>query len=234
MKDRICGEGLPASAPGDPLTGRMALSGEGSIATRQSLLERLKNWDDQESWRDFFNLYWRLIYGVALRAGLGDAEVQEVVQETVLAVARNIGRFNTDPARGSFKAWLLNLVRWRITDRFRRQQREHRWRVVPPPDSETTPFLEKVPDPAGVDLGSIWEEEWERNLLDLAVERVRSRINPKHYQMFDLYVIKQWPVREVARALHVSASRVYLAKHRVTKLVQQELRSLEARDRVEE
>jgi RNA polymerase sigma-70 factor (ECF subfamily) len=84
------------------------------------------------------------------------------------------------------------------------------------------------------DLGAIWKEEWERNLLDVAVERVRARIDPKHYQIFDLYVINQWPVRHVDRALHVSAAQVYLARHRVAKLVQQEIRSLEAQHSVEE
>jgi RNA polymerase sigma-70 factor (ECF subfamily) len=58
------------------------------IATRWSLLSRLRNLDDQASWQDFFNTYWKLIYGVALKAGLNDAEAQDVVQETVLTVVR--------------------------------------------------------------------------------------------------------------------------------------------------
>ena len=58
------------------------------IPTRRSLLTRLKNWDDQESWRVFFDTYWKLIYGVAIEAGLTDTEAQEVVQETVITVAK--------------------------------------------------------------------------------------------------------------------------------------------------
>jgi hypothetical protein len=93
------------------------------IATRQSLLERLKDWGDQTSWQDFFDTYWRLIYNVALKAGLTDAEAQEVVQETVIAVAKKIPGFQTDPDRGSFRAWLMRLTRWRITDQFRKRRR---------------------------------------------------------------------------------------------------------------
>ena len=89
------------------------------IPTRSSLLSRLKNWDDQESWKDFFNTYWRLIYEVALKAGLSDAEAQEVVQETVILVAKKMQDFKYDPAVGSFKNWLLHTTRWRINDQFR-------------------------------------------------------------------------------------------------------------------
>ena len=78
-----------------------------SIPTRQSLLERMKHWSDQASWQDFFQTYWRLIYGVALQTGLNPNEAEEVVQETVISVARKIGEFKNDPALGSFKSWLM-------------------------------------------------------------------------------------------------------------------------------
>src|SRR2546425_2512059 len=92
------------------------------IPTRHSLLNRLKDWGDQTSWQDFFDTYWQLIYNVAVKAGLSDAEAQEVVQETVIAVARKIGEFKADPARGSFSAWLMQLTRWRIADQWRKKQ----------------------------------------------------------------------------------------------------------------
>src|SRR6266446_9439308 len=92
-----------------------------SIRTLHSLLNRLKDLGDQASWQDFFDTYWRLIYNVAVKAGLTDAEAQEVVQETVIAVARKIAEFKADPAYGSFSAWLMRLTRWRIADQFRKR-----------------------------------------------------------------------------------------------------------------
>ena len=68
-----------------------------SIATRASLLERLKNLDDQAGWQRFFDTYWRLIYGVALKTGLTHAEAQDVVQETVISVAKHLPGFGTIP-----------------------------------------------------------------------------------------------------------------------------------------
>jgi DNA-directed RNA polymerase specialized sigma24 family protein len=69
------------------------------IPTRQTLLSRLKDWQDQASWREFFDTYWRLLYGVALKAGLTEAEAQDVVQETMLAAARNMPGFTYGPPR---------------------------------------------------------------------------------------------------------------------------------------
>src|SRR6266853_3603253 len=94
------------------------------IPTRQSLLSRLKDWNDQDSWKEFFDTYWKLVYGVAIKAGLTDAEAQDVVQETVLSVAKRMPDFQYDPAVGSFKNWLLVITRRRINDHFRKVYRE--------------------------------------------------------------------------------------------------------------
>jgi len=59
------------------------------------------------------------------------------------------------------------------------------------------------------------------------MQRVKARVTPRQYQMFDLYAVKEWPVGEVARTLNVNAAQVYLAKHRVSRLVREELRRME-------
>src|SRR6266852_6048825 len=92
------------------------------LPTRRSLLSALKQWDDQESWRDFFNTYWKLIYSVAIKAGLSDQEAEDVVQETVISVAKKMGDFKYDPAVCSFKGWLLRITRFRIIDQLRKRQ----------------------------------------------------------------------------------------------------------------
>src|SRR5260221_4049361 len=94
-------------------------AGKDFIPTRQSLLTRLKNWDDQEGWQDFFDTYWRLIYSFAVKKGLNDSEAQDVVQDTIVSVLKNVA--NYDPKKAPFKVWLLNLTSWRITDQFRRR-----------------------------------------------------------------------------------------------------------------
>ena len=75
---------------------------EESLATRATLLLKLRDLDDQASWRKFFDRYWRLIYSIARKAGFGDAAAQDIVQETLIAVSRHMPEFRYDPAIGSF------------------------------------------------------------------------------------------------------------------------------------
>lgn len=199
------------------------------IPTRRSLLGRLKDWDDQESWKDFFDTYWKLVYGVAIKAGLNDAEAQDVVQETVLSVAKKMHEFKYDPAVGSFKSWLLLITRRRIADHQRKQYRE-------PPRAEPkakqpgeTATIEKIPDSAEAAIDLIWDEEWQKNIMDAAIERVRRQVDPKQFQIFDCYVLKQWPVKDVTKTLGVNIGQVYLAKHRITALIQKEVKRLETK-----
>ena len=67
------------------------------------------------------------------------------------------------------------------------------------------------------------------NLLQAAVAEVRREISATQFQIFDLNVLKEWPAGEVARALGVSAARIYLAKHRVSDLLKKAVKKLEAR-----
>jgi RNA polymerase sigma-70 factor (ECF subfamily) len=200
---------------------------EDLIPTRRSLLERLRDWDDQESWRTFFETYWRLIHAVAIRAGLTDAEAQEVVQETVILVAKKMPGFQYDPARGSFRSWLLHTTQWRIADQFRKRRRQPPPAPDPTDRSSRTARIEQIPDPAGPALQAVWDEEWERSVFAAALARVKHQASPKQYQIFDLYVLKEWPAHKVAQALGVSRGQIYVAKHRVARLLKKEVRSLQ-------
>jgi|SRR6185312_8560166 len=199
------------------------------IPTRRSLIIRLKNWEDQESWKDFFDTYWKLIYGVAAKAGLTDTEAQEVVQETVIAVAKKMPGFEYDPRIGSFKGWLLHTTRWKIGDQLRRRRKEGGGAERAQKTTTGTSTIERIPDPGGFDLEAEWDREWEKNIFDAAIERVKKQVKAKQYQIFDLYVVKQWPVQKVARTLGVNVGRVYLAKHRVSALIKKELKNLQNR-----
>lgn len=199
-----------------------------SIHTRQTLLSRLKDWGDDESWRTFFNTYWKLIYDVALRSGLSDAEAQDVVQETVISVAKKIPEFNYDPKVGSFKSWLLILTRWRILGQFRKRKKNQiNASALDTQELGDTDFLEQVPDPEGVQLETLWDEEWQKNLLEMAQNQVKKQATPKDYQIFDLWVMKEVPAREVARSVGVSLAHVYVAKHRVMSLMKKEVKKLD-------
>jgi RNA polymerase sigma-70 factor (ECF subfamily) len=199
------------------------------LVTRRSLVERLADWRDQKNWQEFFETYWKLIYSVAIKAGLTDSEAQDVVQETIITVAKRVDGLKYDPALGSFKGWLLHITRWRITDQFRK--REPADATTPKRkrgDTSRTATIERAADPAGFDLEAAWDTEWKDNLIAAAVARVKQKVDGKQYQIFDCYVMKEWPAKKVAKELGVSITQVYLAKHRVSALMKKELKSLES------
>lgn len=207
---------------------KKSLAPEDSLQTRASLLSRLKNWEDADSWQDFANTYERLIYSTALRSGLTDAEAKDVLQEVLLSVAKTIDEFKSDPARGSFKGWLLNLTRWRITDQVRKRPclAPHGDRLKAADD---TPTVERIPDNSNDVLAGIWESEWQQSLLEAAVARLRRRTKPKQFQIFELYALRNWAGSKVAKELGVSLGQIYLVNHRLRKLLQQEMAALEQR-----
>ena len=88
--------------------------------------------------------------------------------------------------------------------------------------------MEKAPDEAALKLEQHWNDEWQKNLVDVAIDHVKRNIADKQFQIFDLYVLKEWSVTEVRRMLHVSTAQVYLAKHRVGALIKKEMKKLEA------
>jgi RNA polymerase sigma-70 factor (ECF subfamily) len=198
------------------------------IPTRATLIQRLKNWQDQGSWQEFFDTYWNLIYGVAVRGGLSKTEAQDVVQETMIAVAKYMPSFKYDPALGSFKAWLLNMTRWRITDQLRKRGPA----ADPQAAAELTEKnvlhhnLDAELAQMNSDLDKLWDEEWENNLLQTAIAKARREVDPKQYQIFDCYVNKDWAPERVAKAFAISTTQVYLAKHRVTEKIRQEVEKL--------
>ena len=89
---------------------------------RRSLISRLRDCEDKESWREFFKTYWKLIYSFAIRCGCTDAEAEEVVQETVISLARKMPEYRYEPAVCSFKGWLMHVTNWRVIDQLRKRR----------------------------------------------------------------------------------------------------------------
>jgi RNA polymerase sigma-70 factor (ECF subfamily) len=196
--------------------------------TRQSLLSRLKNWDDGESWNEFFQTYWKLIFLTALKAGLTEAESQDVVQDTIISVSRNIPDFKYDPQEGSFKGWLLRLTYWRIRDQMAKRLPP---KVVSSIENDLQmELVAEIPDPAaGAALAAVWDEEWEKNLFDAAIERVKKKVDPRSFQIFDLSVLQKWPSEKIRALLKISSTHLYVSRHRIASLLKKEMEYLETK-----
>lgn len=191
------------------------------IPTRASLLARLKHSQDESSWREFFETYWKLIYAVALKAGLADAAAQDVVQGVLMHVAKQMPTFKYDASIGSFKGWLLTKTRWCIIEQ-RRRRGSHIAQL-----NTSTCTIDEIVDPARQAFERMWDDEWGKNSMKAAIASVKCRVDPKQYQIFDIYVLKEWPLEKVAKAFGVTNNQVYIAKHRVSAMIEAEVRRVE-------
>ena len=193
------------------------------LETRSSLINRLKATINGESWEVFFNTYWELIYSVARRKGLSEADSQDIVQETILKVHKSLDRFQYNRERGSFKGWLCTITRTRLIEHYKKKQRQPP--TQQPREDEDDPLV-NLADPQGPELDRIWSEEWSRSLIQRSLTFLKQQVSLKQYQIFKCHCIDEWSVKEVCDALNVNAAQVYMAKQRVGKIFAAKLERL--------
>jgi RNA polymerase sigma factor (sigma-70 family) len=197
------------------------------FATRSTLLVRLKDLDNQRAWQEFFDVYWTFLFNFARRAGLNESDAEEVVMDTVETVARKIEDFEYNRQTGRFKSWLLTIVRFKLGDRFRKRKRQAERGEIIPLDEAAENQISVAVD---TDLEKIWDAEWQKRMVDMALERVKQLVGYKQYQIFHCYVIQEQKAEEVAAFLEVTKAQVYVAKNRVGKIFEAELKLLAAEE----
>lgn len=191
-----------------------------SMATRRSLLTRLKDWGDRAGWREFFDTYWQLIYSVAKRSGMREEDAHELVQDVMVSVANQMPDFRYDRAKGSFRGFLMRIVHRRIADFWRRGVAARKMTVA---IEDQVDFAEPVTE----DFERQWDSEWKSRMLEVALRRVRGKVKLRHYMIFEMAVLRDAPVAEIKRTLGVGLALIYVVKHRIQRLVAAELRKME-------
>jgi RNA polymerase sigma-70 factor (ECF subfamily) len=181
--------------------------------TSQSLLERLRQLDDEASWARFTALYTPLLYSWARRLVAQPDDAADLVQDVFTTVVRQLPEFHYDAGK-SFRAWLRTILlnRWRTNCR----------RPVPAPlgASPTT-------DDSGPGLLDDQDEaDYRRYLLREAFALLRSEFSPTFWKAFEEHVLADRPAEEVAAELQISPGTVYVAKSRIFKRLRQELAGL--------
>jgi len=228
----------------------MSAEPESSLATRPSLLVRLRDWDQQTAWQEFAHDYAPLLYNVARKAGLTETEADEVVQEALISVVKKIREFKHAGNRGSFRSWLYQQARWRIADQFRSRGRSRKPERGNPPTlpaagGAKVPIVEAgdgnevlLPsypdqvvmrsDEVDTEFERLWDTEWEQHIRQTALERVKRKVSGRQYQLFDLHALQGLSVRATAEAAGTTLAAVYMAKSRVGRLVKKEVNALKA------
>ena len=197
-----------------------------TLQTRASLIFRLKDWKDDGTWREFYDLYYNYVYRYARGTGLNHHESEDVTHEVFQRVATNIKKFEPQPQAGSFRRWLGTQARWRVMDKFREKGKlPIADRKQKASDSENrTDTLERIPSEHDEDLRL--ETEWQKQLMESALQRIAQRVNPKHYQVFVMHHLDGWSLKQIASDLKISRASAYVINHRLKAMLEKEVQGL--------
>ncbi len=187
-----------------------------NAATRASLLVRLRDPTDGDSWQTFLDTYGPLLYHYSRRRGLQDADAADVAQDTLTEVVRAIRTFEYRPEIGRFRDWLGTLAFHKLMRFLERRKR----REIPAGGDSALqgPPRAECPTP-----DAEWIDEFNAQLLRVAQGRIRGHFEPTTWRAFELAWLENRPAPEVARDLGVTIEKVYVAKARVLKRLEEEV-----------
>ncbi|MFQ5414699.1 MAG: RNA polymerase sigma factor [Phycisphaerae bacterium] len=171
--------------------------------TRSSLLSRVRDFDDDAGWKEFDRLYRPMLARYAQRRGLGPDAAEEIAQQCLEVVVSQIRAFRR---RRSFRGWLR-----RIVDNKVKQHLASR-RAGELGGDALVRAVGSVPD-----AGELWERQWNRTHLLYCLASLRNEFAAHTLAAFELYVLEERPVRDIAERLSLTPNQIYVAKSRVMK-----------------
>ncbi|HEV3340249.1 MAG TPA: sigma-70 family RNA polymerase sigma factor [Pirellulales bacterium] len=193
-----------------------------SPSTRVSLLLRLRDPRDHESWMEFLSVYEPVVYRLLRRHGLQDADAREVMQELFLAVSRSIDRWEPAKERGSFRGWLRRVARNLVINWLKQRGR----RAVATGDSNLQAMLNRLPANGDAETAE-FDQEVRRALFQRAAEKVRREVRPATWQAFwETSVVGTSPA-ETAKKLGMGVGAIRVAKCRVIARLQAAVTEME-------
>jgi RNA polymerase sigma factor (sigma-70 family) len=186
--------------------------------TRPSLLIRLRDPQDEASWRQFVEYYGPILYRFARRCRLQDADASDLTQVVLQAVSQGMARFQYDPLKGSFKSWLFTLARNHLHKLRARAARDER--VVR--DPQITAFLSGLSGDQNQEK-EVFELEHKRQLFRAAAQLVRGQIEETSWKAFWLTAVEGRGAKDAAQLLKMTPGAVYTAKSRVLDRIRVEI-----------
>ena len=176
--------------------------------TSHSLIFRVKNPADGAAWTEFLGIYQPVVFRMARRRGLQDADAQDVIQQVFLSISKSIEGWIPGDLQPPFRAWLTTIARNAITKALTRRPRD-----AATGSTSMVELLEAQPDPQETTAEILAEAR--KELIRWATEQIRSEFSEATWNVFWLTAIEGVPIAEVAKSTGRSAGAVYVARYRV-------------------
>lgn len=188
--------------------------------TDPELLTRVKDWREDEGWKEFYRRYASAIEAHARRSGLSVEEAQDVVQTTMLKVATYIPRFEYDRTVCRFRTWLNQIVNQRIIAVWRERRKGNL------PEEVRKELGELVGSVVNPREDPVAQSELEHQMLRVCLARARLAVKPRHWQIFEANAIGRLSAREVAQRYDTTVANVWVIHHRLVRRLRAEWQAL--------
>ncbi len=191
---------------------------EDIYTTKDELIQRIKNLQDDNAWSEFQQFYWDTITGWAIKMGCTHTLAQDIFQETIISLLKYIEKF--DSSKGSFRGFLKTIVLRRVSDAFRREKRYINMSDYTENDSDLMENIAGTTDNAEqIDDDNIWIQ----GILSQALRQSYKRVDELTYKSFCLYVLENHPVKEVCEKLSIKREgTIYQHKNRFLVILKEE------------
>jgi RNA polymerase sigma factor (sigma-70 family) len=176
-------------------------------STRVSLLLRIRDASDTASWEQFADIYGPLVFRYARKHGLQEADAADLVQDVLREVSQAIERFEYDAQVGKFRSWLFTIARYALSNQYRRRKRQ----PVGSGDENVGEMLEQLPSKE--DDQDFWDQQYQKQLFQWAVEQIRHQFQESTWQAFWLTAVDGEKSALVAERLGISIGAVYVSKN---------------------
>lgn len=194
---------------------------DSALRTRASLLLRLRAGpDDQNAWREFVVRYAPLIFAWCRRWGVQSADAEDIVQMVLLKFAGQLRSFTYDPAR-RFRGLLHTLTHHAWSDFV------EGWRRAVPGSGDSAVAATLDSQPARDDLAAQIAAAFDQELLEVASDRVKQRVEPHTWEAFRLTALDGLAGTEVGERLGLRVATVFKAKSKVQRMLREEVERLE-------
>lgn len=185
--------------------------------TNHSLIGRVKDLGDGASWIEFMGIYQPVVYRMAKRRGLQDADAHDVIQQVFVSIAGAIDRWEPHEDLPPFRAWLTTITKNAISKALGRRPRDRA--------TGSTSVMEQLN--AVADNGEVSDAELltetRRAMFRWAAQRVRIEFTQATWDMFWQTSVLGESVADVAKATGRTTGAVYMARHRVIARLKEEI-----------
>ncbi len=189
--------------------------------TSASLLERLRLQPDAASWERLVHLYTPLMRSWLQRNHVQPEDVDDLVQDVMQVLVRELPNFHYEPQRGSFRGWLRTIT----VNRLRMFWRSRQARPLVTGDSDFADKLQELEDPHS-SLSQLWDREHDRHVAHRLLELIEPEFEAATWQAFRRLALEGAEVTAVAAELGITVNAAYLAKYRVLRRLRQEMQGL--------